>query len=165
MKAFLICIRQKPYKIVLLQALRVVFLLDEATRGAGIPKKNRHFVCPSMTGLRNLHALLQPLGLSVFFIAFSIAFGIVIIRKIDNDLPLSISIDCPFRPSVVNVRGAQISALFVIIRSIIVSAEKPLKILYFCFFKPLNSLLLLAPYKSFGVRKQQQAIELLEKAK
>ena len=69
------------------------------------------------------HALFKPLGLSILFVAFSAAFGVIFVRQVDDDLPLAVGVDRTLRPAVEDVRGADVAAAFVVVLGVRVPSK------------------------------------------
>ena len=69
-----------------------------------------------------VHALLQPLGLCVFLIARTIALGIILVRQIHNHFPLAVCVRGSLRAAIEDIRGAEVSALLVIVRGVLVTS-------------------------------------------
>ena len=69
------------------------------------------------------HALFKPLGLSILFVAFSAAFGVIFVRQVDDDLPLAEGVDCAFRPAVEDVWRADVATSFVVVLGVRVPSK------------------------------------------
>lgn len=102
-ESFLIGVSQEADKVVLLQALRIVLVVNVGARGGRV------------------HALLKTLGLSVLLVSLAVSLGVVLIGQIDNDLPLAVSIDGSSWATVEDVRGTNVATRLVIVGRVRVS--------------------------------------------
>jgi hypothetical protein len=61
--------------------------------------------------------------LRVLFVGLSSAFGVVLVRQVDDDLPLAERVDGALRPAVEDVGGADVAAALVVVLSIGIAPE------------------------------------------